>query len=313
MPSSMISKFTDPLEYQAFVRAADVRVLVTARGDYEAELSRVDLHQLWMQRSAEKLPRITFTAVHPDRQPLFFLLDADQRDIHHTGLEVPPGTIVAYASAAEHHHRSLGPCRWGSMSLTSEALADIGRTLVGHELKPPAATRLIRPDPAAMTRLLQLHEAAGKLAVDAPDILAHPEVAKALEQQLVRAIVTCLTDPGKVECTRDGRVSVMRRFQRMLEEKDGWPVYVAELCAEIGVTERTLRTYCHEHLGMSPHHYLWLRRMDLANRVLVRAEPGSTTVTAVANDHGFGELGRFAVSFRKVFGEAPSETLRRPG
>jgi len=36
------------------------------------------------------------------------------------------------------------------------------------------------------------------------------------------------------------------------------------------------------------------------------------TVTEIANDHGFGELGRFAVSYRKLYGEAPSVTLRRP-
>jgi AraC-like DNA-binding protein len=310
MPGSIISAFTDPLEYQAFIRAADVKVLVTAPGNYEAELTRVDLHQVWMQRSVEKLPRITFAAVHPDRHPLFFLLDADQRNIHHTGREVSPGTIVAYAPAAEHHHRSGGPCRWGAMSLTSEALAEIGRTLVGHDLKPPAATHLIRPDPAAMSRLLQLHEAAGKLAVTAPDILAHPEVAKALEQQLVRAMVTCLTDPGKVE--RTGRLPVIRRFERLLEEKEGWPIYLGELCAAIGVTGRTLRAHCQEHLGMSPHRYLWLRRMNLAHRVLVGAEPGSMTVTTIANDQGFAELGRFAGDYRKLFGEAPSATLRRP-
>jgi AraC-like DNA-binding protein len=35
------------------------------------------------------------------------------------------------------------------------------------------------------------------------------------------------------------------------------------------------------------------------------------TVTEIANDHGFGELGRFAVSYRKLYGEAPSVTLRR--
>jgi len=51
--------------------------------------------------------------------------------------------------------------------------------------------------------------------------------------------------------------------------------------------------------------------MNLARRALSRADSARTTVTAIALDHGFGELGRFSVQYRRLFGESPSETLRR--
>jgi AraC-like DNA-binding protein len=63
---------------------------------------------------------------------------------------------------------------------------------------------------------------------------------------------------------------------------------------------------------MGPHRYLWLRRMHLARRALAKADPSAATVTSIANDCGFGELGRFAVAYHGLFGEAPSATLRRP-
>jgi AraC-like DNA-binding protein len=63
--------------------------------------------------------------------------------------------------------------------------------------------------------------------------------------------------------------------------------------------------------GMSPHRYLWLRRMNLARPALTLADPTVTTVTVIANDHGFAELGRFAVAYRQLFGESRSATLRR--
>jgi AraC-like DNA-binding protein len=96
-----------------------------------------------------------------------------------------------------------------------------------------------------------------------------------------------------------------------LEANPDKSIYLAEMCAAIGVAERTLRLHCQEHLGMGPHRYLWLRRMNLVRRVLAGADPAATSVTVAATDHGFGELGRFSVAYRQLFGETPSMTLRR--
>ncbi|SCB54958.1 Helix-turn-helix domain-containing protein, partial [Bradyrhizobium shewense] len=87
---------------------------------------------------------------------------------------------------------------------------------------------------------------------------------------------------------------------------------LTEICAAIGVAERTLRASCEEHLGMGPIRFLTLRRMHLVHRALLSAVPSTSTVTRIATDHGFCELGRFAVAYRAAFGESPSETLKRP-
>jgi AraC-like DNA-binding protein len=63
---------------------------------------------------------------------------------------------------------------------------------------------------------------------------------------------------------------------------------------------------------MGPIRFLTLRRMHLARRALLRADPLNATVTRIVADHGFWELGRFSVAYRMLFGESPSETLRRP-
>ncbi len=63
---------------------------------------------------------------------------------------------------------------------------------------------------------------------------------------------------------------------------------------------------------MGPIRYLSLRRMHLVRRALLCADLATATVTRLATDHGFWELGRFSVAYRALFGESPSESLRRP-
>jgi transcriptional regulator GlxA family with amidase domain len=112
--------------------------------------------------------------------------------------------------------------------------------------------------------------------------------------------------------TRRGRALADRPQVIFLAANRDQPVYLSEICAATGVSETTLRRCCHEHLGMGPVRYLWLRRVSLVRSALMRADPTVATVTGIATDHGFWELGRFSVKYRALFGESPSATLRRP-
>lgn len=60
---------------------------------------------------------------------------------------------------------------------------------------------------------------------------------------------------------------------------------------------------------MSPARYLRMYRLTRARLELLDADPGATTVKNVAYSLGFWELGRFAVEYKKLFGESPSQTL----
>jgi AraC-like DNA-binding protein len=229
-------------------------------------------------------------------------------------VELKPGQIMQYAMGSDHYQRSSGEISWGAMSLSPEDFTAAARAVAGCDIHAPASDRVIRPPGELMARLLRLHEAAARLAVTAPEIVAQPEVARAIEQTLLSVMVNCLVEGLAAARDWGGRPRghVMRRFEQLLEANPDETFYLPEICAAIGVPTRTLRQHCIEHLGMSPHAYLWLRRMNLARRSLARADPKAATVAAIANNHGFAELGRFAVTYQKLFGETPSETLQPP-
>jgi AraC family ethanolamine operon transcriptional activator len=81
------------------------------------------------------------------------------------------------------------------------------------------------------------------------------------------------------------------------------------LCAAAGGPERTLRDIFQSVLGINPLKYLQLRRMRQVREALQKSDKQDYSVKQIALTSGFWELGRFAVEYKRLFGESPSETL----
>jgi AraC-like DNA-binding protein len=62
---------------------------------------------------------------------------------------------------------------------------------------------------------------------------------------------------------------------------------------------------------MGPSEYIRLRRPNMVRAALLRRDAAGPSIAEVAARYGFAEPGRFAVTYRSVFGETPSTTLRR--
>ena len=78
-----------------------------------------------------------------------------------------------------------------------------------------------------------------------------------------------------------------------------------------GVSLRQLQHAFKAFTGMTPTHWLRLRRLNSAHRELLARKPNDTTVAEVAMNWSFWHLGRFSSSYRSLFKELPSETLKR--
>jgi AraC family ethanolamine operon transcriptional activator len=116
-------------------------------------------------------------------------------------------------------------------------------------------------------------------------------------------------DPRQDGRPRISRREVIRLCHELLEEQGVAATSVGDLAAGAGVSERTLRTAFHEYFGISPVRFLLLKRMHAIHRFLRAADPHETSVTEVLAAHGEWQFGRFAVRYRRLFGERPSETL----
>ena len=314
MSWSAFQTFTDLDAFTAAFPNMRAESVITGRGDFRADLATIQLDRVLLRDARETLPRTVYSAVDPRQFAIGFINDPRQQ-LYVNGLELVPGAIVVFRAASEAHNRFVSATRWSTVGLPHEDLAAAGQTLTGHKLVVPSHTHLIRLSPPLLSKLLNLHKAVSHLAKAAPEVLAGAEVARALEQALTRVTILCLGEGQGIEVSSAHwrHAAVMRRLENFLETNPDRTLHLTDLCAAAGAaSERTLRILCHEHLGMSPIRYLWLRRMHLARRALRMADPATATVTEIATSYAFWELGRFAVAYQSLFGESPSATLRRP-
>ncbi len=88
---------------------------------------------------------------------------------------------------------------------------------------------------------------------------------------------------------------------------------VTELCRVARVSERSLQYAFRDEFGISPTEFMRKRRLHAVRRMLTASSAEDSSVSKIALDYGFTELGRFAVDYRGLFGVHPSETLKSGG
>jgi AraC-like DNA-binding protein len=303
--------FHDVEDYAAGFGDVRIDLTITGSGDFEGRLTRLKLNHLELSRCCENLPRIAYVSLPPGQIFLSFPIGATS--LVSDGLVLRNGDMVLHSRGGSIHQRSHRGCQWGLVALPAEQFESCSRALTGREIAPPLSARTIHPARADVARFQYLFREACHLADSKPKLIERPEVARALEQEMLHAIINCLA-PDRTDShpkTRNDHNVVMARFEECLSKRMDQKLKMAVVCAEIGVPERSLRVCCSKFLGVGPARYFLLRRLNRARSSLRHADSSGVTVAEVARKHQFVELGRFAVMYRATFGESPSATLQR--
>lgn len=302
---------TDPDEFVEMIRGSRVEVVSTEAGPFRASITRVDLNALWMQQCRETVGRTFRTVIPADRVVVGFL-SAAQAPVHMLTAAVADGELLVMSPGEAACSRTSGTSAWGCVSLPTELFHRHGVNLCGRDVLPAEVQQALRPSAADFAHLRRLHAAICAIAKTDAGAAGDPGATRGLEQHLIAAVFAAISGAEELgSLQRYHRQRVMARFEDLIEANPDRPIYLPEVCEAVGVTPRTLNNYCLEHLGMCPSDYLRLRRMHQVHRRLRQSDPAFTSVTAVATRHGFWELGRFSVAYRRLFGESPSVTLHR--
>jgi AraC-like DNA-binding protein len=277
---------------------------------FRARARLLECGRLYAQTREEHLARVGHVA---NPRPGVLFLTKPGPPIFCNGAEIGYANLLLFERDTTFISRLAGPVAWGAMTLASDAMATAHTAYLGTDPEPVDGFKVMTPPAATLALLRYLH---GHLTT-LTEMISKQAVPIRSQRELEEMLITVMLDNIAMAEARPDAMGrqhhhlVINRFFEALDDLE-IPISMPALSCKIGVSSRTLRLACQEQLGVSPTHYLLLRRMQRARRALRQADPTLTRVTDIATEFGFWELGRFAVRYHQIFGEPPSATLRAP-
>lgn len=201
-----------------------------------------------------------------------------------------------------------------ALSVDREFLDRFARRLDGIGLDiAPVRNGVIEGCAPARAALRELLLATLGTACDSPERLQQEALHRSLVHALCDAMLNHLGQArpaaAGAETTVATRQRVVREARHYMRAHADEPISVPELCEALHVSRRTLQYSFQDVLQMSPVTYLRALRLNGVRRDLKRG--GDEAVADHAAHWGFWHLSRFAADYRHMFGELPSDTLRR--
>lgn len=147
-----------------------------------------------------------------------------------------------------------------------------------------------------------------------PDIAHHPLIVTAAAQLLAAAALECF--PSNVTAGQDllSNPEVPRTIQSamsFIHRQAGTEIGVKDVAAEIHLTPRAVQYLFRQQLDTTPTEYLRRIRLHRAHQDLMAGHRSTTTVTQIAQRWQFAHTGRFAVLYRRTYGQSPHTTLNQ--
>lgn len=150
-----------------------------------------------------------------------------------------------------------------------------------------------------------------RAAFSYPALMSSAPALQCLENDLLDRLASLAEPTYRFTGQRSAMDRGLHRALEQMHALEPQAVNIPDLCREIQFSQSSLTRAFRRRFDLNPTGYLRMRRMNAARRCLLQARKGETTVAAIAFEHGFYELGRFAAGYAALFGESPSITLSR--
>lgn len=147
-----------------------------------------------------------------------------------------------------------------------------------------------------------------------PEFFSHSRSLDILLEDFLPLLVDSIPrSPTKLYKSRQlpCRFDLVKQAEDYIQTHLEKSITLMDLCEALYTTEHPL-TYCfREVFGTTPIAYLKALRLQAVRKQLWLAAPTTAVIGEIAKQYGFWSLGHFSRDYKKMFGELPSQTLKR--
>lgn len=172
----------------------------------------------------------------------------------------------------------------------------------------------LRFHPASFRHLRAYYQQVSQILIAQPSSLMESQV----QFQILEDFLPLLMDTiGSSIRQKKSSIKTLRRYHLVKKAEEisqsyiHKPLTLKQLCDALETSSSALAYGFQDIFGLSPMAYLKIQRLNGVRRALKNADPDTTMVMQLAHEWGFWSAGHFARDYQKMFGELPSETLRR--
>lgn len=272
--------------------------------DVSLDFARLGIPVLFGGEMAQGCYTLVFVLECPEKGCLF--THAMEHHGGHIGMFAPGGVVDAFT-----------PRGYTSATLTVPVPVFHAALEVHFPEIPPAILRDgagLFVNPAEQARFRALIAAVQEVLREQPSDLDSVVARTSLQYDLLAAFLAALRNGCQnLAGSPEGglRARRIRQAREYIASHMHGPVRLADLCAELRMSARSVEYLFRTQLGVTLVSYIRLQRLNGVRRALLSAEPGPGVVKKAALDWGFWHLGHFTNYYRATFGETPGETLAR--
>lgn len=202
------------------------------------------------------------------------------------------------------------------VSLPAETMFELVAVTIGEE----AARQLRRnvvPFPAEAAQVLRQRlapflDASERAAL--ADSASNAASVKRFQDEMLSVLLGLLesaTGLPSRDVTHATYSDIVKRCERITEDNTQESLTVLDLCRMLRCSRRTLQTSFQRVANVTPVEYLRSIRLNAVHRLLRSTSADELLIGDAAARWGFTHLSYFAREYRDLFGELPSQTVRK--
>lgn len=135
---------------------------------------------------------------------------------------------------------------------------------------------------------------------------------KTVQKQIIVTLFNVLIDSKfNPQYINQKHFKLLKQVSEYIDVHIDDKICMGELCIITQVSDRTIQKIFKSFIGLTPKSYILGKKLYKVHRQLWNEKNSNVTITEIIADTGFWHMGQFAADYAKLFGELPSETIKR--